>query len=148
MINIKTDKRAISIPIYLLVIMSLTLIIFTLFNFASKQTDVEKRINIPDAVDAVYLNEKQAYFYLKEVFDKTSENFQPSMGKTAFINSFNQELGKNQGNINEIKEENVELSKDRLFLKIDFQTSSLSNLNGKEIINVNYKKIISFEKKY
>ena len=63
------NKRAMSIPIVLLVILTLVLITVSLFYFVIKEKGIEETMLVIGVIDSVYIEEAQLNYYLKEIFD-------------------------------------------------------------------------------
>lgn len=146
------NKKAMSIPIVLLVILTLVLITTSLFYFNIKQKNVKETIRIPDEIDRVYVNELQLNYYLQEIFDNATNNFKFEDGKQEFINNFKNELDKydileNKEDIKlQIVDENIELTPDKISLTLNIKLNGKQEIDGKEVINVKYEYKKGFEK--
>ncbi len=148
-INIISNKKAVSIPILILVLSALVLITTSLFYFNIKARDIEKTVKIHSEIDKIYLKEALLNFYLEEIFDKSigTDN------KQGFIENFKKELNNYKdkyGNYpieelkqveNKIVEENIELNEDKLILKFDLELKQYYLSEKQNIIfSYNYKK--------
>jgi len=86
------NKKAVSLPILLLVITSLVLSIISLTYFIIKENNVHEIISISSQLDQIYLNELLLNFYVQDVFDNSVVGINPNSGKQAFIDNFRGEL--------------------------------------------------------
>ena len=84
------NKKAVSFAIFLLVLSSIVLTSTTLTYFYLKNADIEKQIRVSSEIDKVYLKEQLINFYLKDIFDKSSREFNGD--KQIFINNLKKEL--------------------------------------------------------
>ncbi|MEK6830940.1 MAG: hypothetical protein AABX77_02830 [Nanoarchaeota archaeon] len=161
MVLSKMNKKAISISILLLVISSLILSILSLAYFMTKNNDIKRTISFSNGIDEVYLKEDLLNFYLQDIFDKAVRDLEAILDSVdsgqAFINSFKKELNDykdKNGNYpmkelqqaeNQISEENVELTDNKLVLKLHLEIKK-SYISGEEggTFTYNYEK--QFEK--
>ena len=150
--SVKMNKKAMSIPIVLLVILTLILITVSLFYFNIKQKNVKETITIPNEIDRVYASELQLNYHLQEIFDNATRNFKFEDGKQKFIDDFKIRLEKYDfiENKEEIKlqivDENIELILDKITLTLNIGLSKKQEVDGKEIINIEHNYEKSFEK--
>jgi hypothetical protein len=149
--NKKMNRKGISIPIFLLVILALALIFFTVFTFNAKGKEIDSIFQVSDELDDFYLKEVTINFYIQEIFDKITRDFEHSMGKGIFIENFKKELDKNKNFAgefpeiySEINENNVELSPGKIILKINFKESVFFEENGRNKMEITYEKTNSY----
>lgn len=153
----KMNKKAMSIPIVLLVILTLILIVTSLFYFNIKQKDVKETMMIPDEIDKVYIKQVQLNYYLDDIFDRSTKDFELGDGKQAFIENYTKELSRYKVNGNwimdelgqvesQIVENNVELNETAIILKLSLEILGEKEIDGKEVINIKYNYDRKFEK--
>lgn len=151
------NKKAVSISILLLVISSLILSITSLSYLSIKNKDVKRTIGVSGEIDKLYLKESLLNFYLEDIFEKAVKDFNYLNGKRAFIDNFRKELERYKDKnglypINELKqvenisEENLELSENRLGLKLNLELKEVyvDNYDEGGVFTYNYEK--DFEK--
>ena len=152
MINKKmTNKKAVSFAIFLLVLSSIVLTSIALTYFYLKDNDIEKRIRVSSEIDKAYLKEQLINFYLKNIFDKASQEFNGD--KQIIINNLKRELEsykdkKNDYPIEELQAieeqltlDNINISDNRLILSLNVV---ITNDAYGMFINYSYNK--KFEK--
>jgi flagellar basal body-associated protein FliL len=88
----RSKKGAVSIPILILVIMTLILTLVTLYSLASRKENDAKIMQVPSIIDQVYLDEASVNYHLQEIFDKTTENFKPEDGEGKFLEDYSREM--------------------------------------------------------
>lgn len=91
---IKRNKKAMSIPIVLLVLLTLILITTSLFYFNIKQKNVKETMMIPDEIDRIYVKELQLNYYLQDIFDKAFEGITAENSQEQLIDNFKRELAR------------------------------------------------------
>jgi len=150
-------KKAMSISLVLLVVVTLMLIGTSLVYFAYSERGENVILKIPSEIDSVYKSEAILNFYLREAFDKASIDITPNTGKDVFIQKFKGELVnyKITNNFNyipeiyqvdsTINENNVNITSEKISLTLDI-TLENRNFDKGIYIKYNYKKV--FEKKF
>ena len=88
------SNKAVSFPIMLLVITTLVLTIFSLAYFIQKQNQDLNSISVSNEMDKLYLQQIKLDFYLQDIFDKTTNDFDLSLGETEFRTLFRSEMEK------------------------------------------------------
>ena len=88
------NKKAMSISIVLLVLLTMLALIATLYFFNQSQTSEKKILITSDQVDSVYGDEASLNFYLQNAFDDSTINLNFKDGKTKFIDNFRNNLNK------------------------------------------------------
>jgi hypothetical protein len=134
--NYQLDKRAMSISIVLLVIMVFVIIGICLMYFILYVRDTGSTLHIPDKIDSLYTRQNYLDFYLKDIFEKSTKDFNFGNSKGEFIERFKNNLysykNKN-GNYDvidlnliqsQITEENVNLDNDKISLGLNIVLES------------------------
>ena len=152
----KLNKKAMSIPIVLLVILTLILVTVNITYFILREGGIQKTINVPSAMDSLYVKEAQINYRLQDVFDKATEDFKVKEGKEVFIENFKTELGKYKRDWDfivvlddvesQLTEDNINLTNKSLVLKLDIQLGMTHLIKGREVLDINYFYIKKFEK--
>lgn len=148
----RVNRKAMSISIVLLVILTLILVTLSIGYFIVSQNKVSEILTVPSAIDSVYADSIFFNFYLDTIFDRASKDFQFKDGKGKFIEKFNEEISKtvfysyydNEISYSSISEDKTELSENKLALSLDITISYKFNDKKGIGIEYNYKKI--FEK--
>lgn len=160
--KILRDKKAgTPLSIILLVLLTICLILLTLYTFNSRQKDIKEVMNLPSQLDKVYTQEIEMNYYLQTAFDKACSNFSISDGKEKFADIFKNELNKLKlsngkyliediGQFEGVTASDIEIN--------DFESGKklVLNLNGKiyydktesriNLINIEYSYFKKFEK--
>jgi len=152
------NKKAISIPIVLLVIFTIIITSTSLFYFVISKKDFSTRLIIPNTIDSIYLEETYLDYYLNEIFERSINDFSKINGKEVFIENFKSNLieykDKN-GNyvLKSLREvevsldsEDVILTGESLVLNIDILISESKEIEGYEVLYVSYNYENSLEK--
>ena len=84
------NKKAMSIPIVLLVFATLILTIFSLFIFATKDNETKTLVSYASLLEDLYSREEITNFYISEIL----EEIQVTEDETLFIQNFKKELDK------------------------------------------------------
>lgn len=147
------NKKSMSISIMLLVVLTLVTVGVSLTYFVLSDKKINYSLKIPNQIDSVYSEEAYLNFYLKDLFKKASSDLKLNDEKQVFIDKINENLKdyndpyliKNMGQItNQLKEENIEITKEKLIWKIEFVLEDKSQ----EAIEIKYNYKKEFEKKF
>lgn len=146
------NNKAMSISIVLLVILTFILVTLSIGYFIISQNKSSTTLTVPSALDSVYSDAIFFNFYLDNVFDKASKDFQFKNGKAKFIEKLKEEIDKttfysyygNTIHYSSIGEDNVELSENKLALNLDITITY--EFNDKKSIGTEYKYKQRFEK--
>jgi len=150
------NKRAVSIPILILVLTAIGLSVLSLSYFIVKGNDINNVIKISNEIDEIYLKEQLLNFYLQDIFDKAAFGFNGD--KKAFVDSFRRELlnYKDKNGLYSIGElafvelkiieddfiDDVQVIGNSLILRMDLSIKNdLSNSNDIKL-NYNYLRIL------
>jgi hypothetical protein len=149
------NKKAMSIAIILLVVLTLILVTLSITYFILRERNLRETIHIPSELDALYARESEINFQLKRVFERATENFRREQGKDIFIRNFNSELDRYResalsGVLSQIEiqlnPENVILTDESLILELDIQLTTSKSIKGREILDIDYNYTKRFEK--
>jgi hypothetical protein len=91
----KRNKKALlALAILFLVVLEITLIVFTLVWFNMRDNSANKKIDASSSVDSIYLREELVNLNIQEIFDRAVYGFKSESGKEVFIKNFKDELNK------------------------------------------------------
>jgi len=151
---LKLNKKAdMSIPIVLLVLLTLVLTSFSLYSFVLREKNIKETMQVPLIIDIVYIEEAELNYYLQDIFDRSV-----SLNSVEFINNFENELAKYKGEdgiyLNKWLEqvegqaENVEIDDGRISLVLDIEMKGRQTVGKQDVMGLdyNYKKV--FEKNF
>lgn len=148
------NKKSVSLPIVILVISMMVLLIFSLIIFYNREKEFKETIKLPEALDKFYVQKILIESNLEEVFESASDDF---VSKEKFIEKFKERLvfyenseGKYilngfDGIKEQIIEENVELSQEKLVLKLNVFLEDNFIEEGYEV-NMKYSYELALEK--
>lgn len=148
------NKKSVSLPIVILVISMMVLLIFSLIIFYNREKEFKETIKLPEALDKFYVQKILIESNLEGVFESASDNF---VSKEKFIEKFKERLvfyenseGKYilngfDGIKEQIIEENVELSQEKLVLKLNVFLEDNFIEEGYEV-NMKYSYELALEK--
>ena len=151
---LRLNKRAdMSIPIVLLVLLTLVLTSFSLYSFILREKNVEETIQVPLIIDVVYIEEAELNYYLQDIFDKSV-----SLNSAEFINNFENELSKyrDDGGIYlnkwleqvEGQAENVEIDNGNISLVLDIKMKGRQTEGKRNVMTLDYNYKKRFEKNF
>jgi len=155
------NKKAVSIPIAILVLTSLVLSIISLSFFLIKQENVKSIFRGANEIDEAYLKGQILNFYVQDIFDKSVVAINSDSGKQVFIDNFRNELiGYKDKNgrypVNELAfvelkvlEEDianrVEISGEKLIFRLDLKVRK-AFVSKNDYVSVDYSYVKEFEK--
>jgi len=90
-LNLGTNKRA-DISVSLLVLMTIVLLISSIFIFITNINKVGAEVIDVKFIDEVYVRENEIDFYVNEAMTRAVKNFDQGYGKQDFIVQFKKEL--------------------------------------------------------
>lgn len=153
-INKKWDKQAMALSIVLLVIMVFVIIGVCLIYFVLYVRGVGTTIHIPDKIDSLYTRENYLNFYLTDIFERSSKDFNFGQGKSKFIERFKNNLNdyKNKdGNYvvdditqieTQINEGNVNLDEGKISLSLNIVLSEGGGSEEGVLVEYGYNYLI------
>lgn len=122
------NKKAVSLPIFLLVITLILLLMFSLIIFYKHKQIIREDISLPEVLDEFYIQKILLESNLREIFNEASEDF---ASKEDFIKKFSERLkyyrDSNENYLilgfkdieEQIVEENIELVDNELVLRLN-----------------------------
>jgi len=88
----KNKKAGMSIPIVVLTILTLVLVVLTLFYFSTRDKENKKTLMVPSVIDELYIEEARLNYHIQIIFENAVENIEEGGGKESFIQIFKEEL--------------------------------------------------------
>ena len=152
------NKKAMSIAIVFLVLLSLTLMTTILFYLNAEKENTKEKIFLFNTMDQIHFDTNLINYYIQKIFDESTKDFKSTDSKSKFITQFLNNLTryKNlEGNYlikefeqikEQIKEENIELTSEKLILKINIDLEKSVKIKNKEALNIKYNYSKIFEK--
>jgi hypothetical protein len=162
--KISNNKKASSISIVLLVMLTLLVISVSLFYFMLSKKDIDKKVYISSLIDSVYIKEEILNYEVQNILENSCKDYTIEDGKSAFISEFSDELDKYKNSTGgyyipelkqaeeQLKEENIELIQssngepNKLILKIVFTLGKSQVKAGFDEFKVDYFYTKEFEK--
>ena len=151
------NKRAMSLPILVLVILTIVLVFVSLFYFSSRDKQNKETLMIPSVIDELYRGEARLNFHLRDIFEKSVKNMQETKSQDVFISSFKDELNRfksQNGNYliqgmeqveSQLNNKNIIIDSEKVILTLEIELFA-SKKDDKQDTQVNYKYIKQFEK--
>jgi hypothetical protein len=145
----KMNKKAMSISIVLLVILTLILCIMTIAYFVINEKGTSGTLNVPSELDAVYSDANSFNFYFNSVFQKVAGEYKTSDGPVVFIARLNDELnktlfypsGSSYIEYSHLSESSVEIINSEIALNLDvFLTNNKNSVSDGFGISYGYSK--------
>jgi hypothetical protein len=141
-------KKGSAIAVGLLVLATLVISVISLMYFVIEKNSVNEDVGIADDVDEVYARQLLLNFYVQDVFDKASKNFQVEEGVEGFLGKFSVALNEYKDSeenypikemevLEDVSGDEILLNEDRLVLELDLRVESrLESMD----INYDYNK--------
>ena len=153
LISEKMNKKGMSLSIMLLTLLTLVLVVTTLFYFNVKRNKEHEKLLIPKVIDEVYVREAEINFYINDMIKKSITE---DVSEGVFLNNFKIELNNSkdkQGNyivseleqLKGIDEEDVEIKDGKLFFEVSIKIED-KLIDDYEVISVSYNFNKVFEK--
>lgn len=158
MIGYAINKKGMSISLWIFFGVAVFLIIGSLIYFNSKKNEEDKFFERSMVIDEINQRSYELDFYIYKIMNQVSEK--GYLDENDFIAKFKEELGKYEDRENkgeyyfsdlsqieyQLREDNIELSEDKIVLSFEFNFGEVIEDEYGEIINVYYEKSERFEK--
>jgi hypothetical protein len=162
--KISNNKKASSISIVLLVILTIFVISLSLFYFSLSKKDTDKKVYISSLIESVYIKEIILNYEVQNIFEDSFKEYKIADGKSAFIKNFSDQLNKYKNSSGsyyipeliqvdeQLSEDKIEIIQgsneepDKLILKLNFTLNQIQVKDGFEEFSVNYTYAKEFEK--
>jgi len=148
------NKKGMSISVVLLVVLTLILVVLTLAYFITSGRQSSAVFNVPGEIDSVYDDSIYFNVYLSGMFERATNGFKFSDGKTGFLEKFKSETEKtlfysrygNTITYSSVVEDSIELTKDKIVLNIDIIITNNEIIDKGMTVKYSYRK--TSEKKF
>jgi hypothetical protein len=162
--KISNNKKASSISIVLLVMLTILIISISLVYFMFSKKETNKEVYISSLIDSISIKEGILNYEIQNILENSCKDYTIEDGKSVFISKFLDELNKYKNSSGsyyilelnqaeeQLKEENIELIQssnqepNKLILKIVFTLGKSQVKDGFDVFKVNYTYTKEFSK--
>jgi hypothetical protein len=157
----KINKKGAMLSIVVIVLFAIILVLTCLFYFVTSKSHIVERLNVHDSISALYIEEAQVNYLISQIFEDSVKNLNSNnlLSKEEILNLIRNQLilykpdkfylqeARYLSQVeNQLIPENIEISSDKVVLKLAINLQKNKIIDGREVIYATYSYNKQFEK--